>query len=108
MSNGATFRHVIFFVIALWLVEKQPVVRGLHARYGECAYSSKTQSGGIKPEVYWINLNTSHSRRKAMTKVALNPSSYPAHVPSHPLSTPTFSLNIFFSSSTTLAYRISG
>ena len=36
-------------------------------KFQECRYSNGKSVGGSKPEVYWINLNASVLRRKAMT-----------------------------------------
>ena len=37
-------------------------------QFRDCHYSNGKTVGGSKPEVYWINLNSSVHRRKAMTK----------------------------------------
>lgn len=71
MPDGFSVRRSIATSIAIVfaLVEQPSVVIGRDSRYGHCEYSHKKQPGGVKPEVYWINLNTSLCRRKAMTKV---------------------------------------
>ena len=45
-------------------------------QFVDCKYPGGTTPGGSKPEVYWINLNSSVLRRKAMTSF-LNDFGYP-------------------------------
>ena len=84
LVSNATSILLLILVIALSsryvntaAVEKTAVPTTADTRkFVDCKYPGGKMPGGSKPEVYWINLNSSVLRRKAMTSF-LNDFGYP-------------------------------